>query len=141
MLCAQEMSYQNLPNDLHLQKYNNLEKENQGLHRVMEVQRKEVMVLRDFITTLELKVQRLEAKLDPTGFIPLQQPAHPQSLLKRKFVEEEPALPKASGSKPGWTKLNTKNVAGNMSKKAFLSQAEKFGLKVVDKSEIMMVAD
>ena len=54
-------------------------------------------------------------------------------------MEEEP---KASGSKPGWTKLNTKNVAGNnMSKKAFLAQADRFGLKVVEKSEIMMVEE
>ena len=61
--------------------------------------------------------------------------------VKEKVRGGEPAPPKASGSKPGWTKLNTKNVAGNMSKKAFLAQAEKFGVKVVDKSEIMMVED
>lgn len=80
---------------------------------MVKIQRKEAILLREYITELELNLQRVvKEKGHQVDFLPY--PAHPVIPQKRK-LEEVPGLPR---SKPGtsgpggWGKGNTKKVGG-----------------------------
>lgn len=106
MVCAQEISYQHLP-DTHFHKFTKTEREVQALQRIVDIQKNELCIQRDYIAMLEENLEREQKK--ESGFIPLERPV-PQ---KRKLEEEEPSLP-PKGKKVGnkWQMLNNEQVPG-----------------------------